>query len=90
MAIETTAKATNAIQKELLFKMKFIRGVEETIAERYNEQKMRCPTHLCTGQEAVAAAAGTGLTIQAQCHSRLHNSFHCGISNPLGIALRHR
>ena len=49
MAIETTAKATNAIQKELLFKMKFIRGVEETIAERYNEQKMRCPTHLCTG-----------------------------------------
>jgi TPP-dependent pyruvate/acetoin dehydrogenase alpha subunit len=61
MAIETTAKATNAIQKELLFKMKFIRGVEETIAERYNEQKMRCPTHLCTGQEAVAAAAGTVL-----------------------------
>ena len=61
MAIETTAKATNAIQKELLFKMKFIRAVEETIAERYNEQKMRCPTHLCTGQEAVAAAAGTVL-----------------------------
>ena len=61
MAIETTVKATNAIQKELLFKMKLIRGVEETIAERYNEQKMRCPTHLCTGQEAVAAAAGTVL-----------------------------
>jgi len=35
-----------------------IRMVEETIAERYSEQEMRCPTHLCTGQEAVAAAAG--------------------------------
>ena len=61
MAIKTTAKATKAIQKELLFKTKFIRAVEVTIAERYNEQKMRCPNHLCTGQEAVAAAAGTVL-----------------------------
>ena len=61
MTIKTTEKAAEAIQKELLFKMKYIRGVEETIAERYNEQKMRCPTHLCTGQEAVAAAAGTVL-----------------------------
>ena len=33
-----------------------IRCVEETIAERYNEGKMRCPTHLSTGQEAVSAA----------------------------------
>ncbi|MBN1531205.1 MAG: thiamine pyrophosphate-dependent dehydrogenase E1 component subunit alpha, partial [Spirochaetes bacterium] len=32
-----------------------IRTVEETIAERYSEWNMRCPTHLCTGQEAVAA-----------------------------------
>jgi len=31
-----------------------IRIVEEAIAERYSEWKMRCPTHLCTGQEAVA------------------------------------
>jgi len=43
---------------ELLFRMKRIRGVEETIAARYTEWKMRCPTHLCTGQEAVAAAVG--------------------------------
>ena len=27
-------------------KLYLIRCVEETIAERYNEGKMRCPTHL--------------------------------------------
>lgn len=51
----------NAISLELLKKMKRIRLAEETIAERYAEWKMRCPTHLCTGQEAVPAAAGQAL-----------------------------
>ena len=32
-----------------------IRMVEEEIASRYREQKMRCPTHLSVGQEAVPA-----------------------------------
>ena len=32
-----------------------IRYTEETIASRYSEWKMRCPTHLSTGQEAVAS-----------------------------------
>lgn len=41
--------------------MKFIRMVEETIAVRYSESKMRCPTHLCTGQEAISAAVGLAL-----------------------------
>lgn len=40
---------------ELFQCMKLIRFVEETIANRYSEQKMRCPTHLSIGQEAVAA-----------------------------------
>ena len=31
-----------------------IRMVEERIAELYPEQEMRCPVHLCIGQEAVA------------------------------------
>ena len=31
---------------------------EEEIAARYSEWKMRCPTHLSIGQEAVAAAVG--------------------------------
>ena len=39
-------------------RMVLIRTVEETIAERYSEERMRCPTHLSIGQEAVAAAAG--------------------------------
>lgn len=43
---------------ELLRMMKRIRITEETIAETYSEWKMRCPTHLCTGQEAVAAVMG--------------------------------
>ena len=44
---------------ELLRQMKRIRITEETIAERYSEWKMRCPTHLCTGQEAVERTPGT-------------------------------
>lgn len=35
-----------------------IRTYEETIAEKYPENKMRCPTHLSTGQEAVPAIVG--------------------------------
>jgi TPP-dependent pyruvate/acetoin dehydrogenase alpha subunit len=32
-----------------------IRRVEERLADRYNEEQMRSPMHLCIGQEAVAA-----------------------------------
>ena len=35
-----------------------IRMVDETIARRYAEWKMRCPTHLSVGQEAAAAGVG--------------------------------
>ena len=52
---------TPEVAKELLWRMIRIRAVEETIARRYSEQKMRCPTHLCTGQEAVAAGVGLAL-----------------------------
>jgi len=38
-----------------------IRYTEETIATRYSEWKMRCPTHLSTGQEAVAAGVCSAL-----------------------------
>jgi len=47
---------------ELLKSMKLIRLTEETIAKRYSEWKMRCPTHLCSGQEAVSAAVGAAVT----------------------------
>jgi pyruvate dehydrogenase E1 component alpha subunit len=46
---------------DLLTRMKRIRFVEEAIAERYGENRMRCPVHLSVGQEAVASAVGRAL-----------------------------
>src|SRR5277367_3013569 len=43
-----------ALLQTLYYKMLQIRLVEEGIAELYSEQEMRCPVHLCIGQEAVA------------------------------------
>jgi TPP-dependent pyruvate/acetoin dehydrogenase alpha subunit len=39
-----------------------IRMVEEKIAELYPGQKMRCPVHLCIGQEAVAVGVCANLS----------------------------
>jgi len=39
-----------------------IRVIEEKIAECYSEQEMRCPVHLCIGQEAVAVGVCANLT----------------------------
>ena len=42
---------------ESLYKSAFrIREIELEISKRYAEQRMRCPTHLSVGQEAVSAA----------------------------------
>lgn len=50
-------------QQEILFKeMLRIRRVEEEIAKRYSEQKMRCPVHLSIGQEAIAVGVCSHLT----------------------------
>ena len=38
---------------KLFFEMLRIRRVEEALAMRYAEQEMRCPMHLCIGQEAI-------------------------------------
>lgn len=38
-----------------------IRHVEEVLAERYAEQEMRCPMHLCIGQEAIAVGVCAAL-----------------------------
>ena len=43
-----------------------IRLVEESIADKYSEQKMRCPTHLSIGQEAIAVGVCANLTSQDQ------------------------
>lgn len=45
----------------LLRSMKRLRCLEEAIADRYPEEKMRCPVHLSVGQEAVSAAVGLAL-----------------------------
>ncbi len=39
-----------------------IRIVEEKIAEVYPEQEMRCPVHLCAGEEAIAVGVCAHLT----------------------------
>lgn len=38
-----------------------IRLVEEKIADLYAEQQMRCPVHLCIGQEAIAVGVCANL-----------------------------
>lgn len=45
----------------LLRSMLRIRRIEEAIAERYAEQEMRCPMHLCIGQEAIAVGVCAAL-----------------------------
>ena len=42
-------------QLSLFRSMLRIRRIEEALADRYAEQEMRCPMHLCIGQEAIAA-----------------------------------
>lgn len=39
-----------------------IRLVEERIVELYPQQQMRCPVHLCIGQEAIAVGVSQALT----------------------------
>jgi TPP-dependent pyruvate/acetoin dehydrogenase alpha subunit len=38
-----------------------IRMIEEALANRYAEQQMRCPMHLCIGQEAIAVGVCSAL-----------------------------
>jgi len=51
---------------ELQRSMLRIRLVEESIANKYSEQKMRCPTHLSIGQEAIAVGVCSNLTNEDQ------------------------
>jgi pyruvate dehydrogenase E1 component alpha subunit len=45
----------------LFYDMLRIRLVEEGIAELYPEQEMRCPVHLCVGQEAIPVGVCSSL-----------------------------
>ena len=55
-----------ALSLELYREMLRIRMIEEAIADRYSQQKMRCPVHLSIGQEAVAVGV---------CKAALHTDF---------------
>lgn len=46
---------------DLYKKMLRIRRVEEALADKYQEQEMRCPIHLCIGQEAIASGVSVSL-----------------------------
>jgi pyruvate dehydrogenase E1 component alpha subunit len=50
--------ATKSLIAEVFFGALRIRRVEEAIARRYHEAKMRCPVHLSIGQEIPAAIIG--------------------------------
>jgi len=47
--------------RSLFYEMLRIRTIEEKIAALYVEQEMRCPVHLCIGQEAVAVGVCANL-----------------------------
>ncbi len=48
--------------KQLYYQMLRIRMIEEKIVELYPEQEIRCPVHLCIGQEAVAVGVCANLS----------------------------
>ena len=54
-----------------------IRMIEEAIAERYSEWEMRCPVHLCIGQEAIAVGVCANLrkTDYAMSTHRAHGHY---------------
>jgi pyruvate dehydrogenase E1 component alpha subunit len=54
-----------------------IRRVEEALARRYAEQEMRCPMHLCIGQEATAVGVISALQNDDQVFSghRAHGHY---------------
>lgn len=49
------------LQLQILQSMVRTRVAEDRISKLYLEQEMRCPVHLCTGQEAVSAAVSACL-----------------------------
>lgn len=53
--------AQQSLSLDLYKDMLRIRLIEESIAGRYHEQKMRCPVHLSIGQEAIAVGVCSAL-----------------------------
>ena len=49
------------LAQSLFYGMLRIRLIEEKIADLYSEQEMRCPVHLCIGQEAISVGVSANL-----------------------------
>ena len=64
------------LAQHLLREMERIRLVEETIADRYPQQQMRCPVHLSIGQEAPAAGVCSALRADDQAMSGHRSHAH--------------
>ena len=65
------------LKYKFLYSMLRIRRIEEALAKRYAEQEMRCPMHLCIGQEAIAVGVGTALSLSDKMYSnhRAHGHY---------------
>jgi len=62
---------------QLQYSMLRIRSIEESLAKRYAEQEMRCPMHLCIGQEAIAVGVAEALLVSDKMYSnhRAHGHY---------------
>ena len=63
--------------KQLFTVMQTIRSLEERVAALYCEQEMKCPVHLCTGQEAIAAGVCAHLLKEDTIFSTHRSHGHC-------------
>jgi TPP-dependent pyruvate/acetoin dehydrogenase alpha subunit len=65
------------IARQLYSTMLTIRRFEDRIASLYPEQEMKCPVHLCTGQEAIAAGVCIHLKREDFIFSTHRSHGHC-------------
>ena len=63
--------------KRLFTIMQTIRTVEDRVASVYPEQEIKCPVHLCTGQEAIAAGVCIHLAKDDTIFSTHRSHGHC-------------
>ena len=69
-------RTSNLDLLQLYQQMLRIRRSEEAIAERYQQQQMRCPTHLCIGEEAIAVGICAHLSVQDKVFSNHRGHGH--------------
>lgn len=61
------------MQHQLFYEMLRIRKIEESFAEKYPQQEMRCPMHLSIGQEAPAVGVCSAL-LKSDCIMSSHRA----------------